>query len=75
MHKLHSQEIVDIQRPSGFCIVGVEHGKPEPVLVQRERSEKGMTNFARALEQIAKETQAREQSYRTYKGQIPVNQG
>ena len=57
-----STQFVEIHRPSGFCIAGVEHGKPEPVFVQWEGPEKCKSNFVKALEQLTKETYARKQS-------------
>ena len=50
-----STSVTEIHKPSGFCIVGIEHGNPDPVFIQLERSENCMEKFVEALQKIAQE--------------------
>ena len=48
-----STSVTEIQQRSGFCLVGIEHGKPDPMFMHLERSENFMENFFEALEETA----------------------
>ena len=70
-NKNQSTEVIEIHRPSGFCLVGIEHGNPDPIFLQLERSEDCMVKFVDALQRIAVQVNAKKQSHRYYKDYIP----
>ena len=49
----NQSSVTEIHKPSGFCIVGIGHGNPDPVFMQLGRSENFMEKFADALQKIA----------------------
>ena len=59
-----STSVTEIHKPSGFCIVGIEHGNPDPVFIQLERSENCMEKFVEALQKIAQEIHEKKQNNR-----------
>ena len=47
--------ITEIHQPSGFCLVGIDHGNPNPLFVHLEPSEDCMVKLVEAPEKIAHE--------------------
>ena len=47
-----STSITKIHQASGFCLVEFEHGSPNPIFMQLERSENCMENVVEALERL-----------------------
>ena len=66
-----SSSITEIHQPSGFCLVGIEHGNANPIFMQLERSENCMEKFVEALEKIAHEFHQKKQSNRYYRDPVP----
>ena len=66
-----SASVTEIHKPSGFCIVGIEHGNPDPVSMQLERSENCMELFVDVLQQIAQEFHQKKQSNRYFRDPVP----
>ena len=66
-----STNITEIHQPSGFCIVGIEHGNANPIFMQLERSENCMEKFVEALEKISHEFHQKKQSNRYYRDPVP----
>ena len=66
-----STSVTEIHKPSGFCIVGIEHGNPDPVFMQLERSENCMEKFVEALQQIAQEIHQKKQRNRYFRDTVP----
>ena len=65
-NKAQSTAVTEIHRPSGFCLVGIEHGNPDPIFLQLERSEDCMVKFVDALQRIALQVHTKKQSHRYY---------
>ena len=65
------RSITEIHQPSGFCLIGIEHGNPNPVFMQLERSENCMEKFVGALEKIAQEMYQKKQSNRYFRDSVP----
>ena len=66
-----STSVTEIHKPSGFCIVGIEHGNPDPVFIQLERSENCMEKFVEALQKIAQEIHEKKQNNRYFRDTVP----
>ena len=66
-----STSVTEIHKPSGFCIVGIEHGNPDPVFMQLERSENCMEKFVDALQKIAQEIHEKKQNNRYFRDTVP----
>ena len=54
-------------QPSGFCLVGVEHGNPKPIFMQPDRSDNCMEKFVEALQKIAQENHQKKQRNRYFR--------
>ena len=61
--------ITEIHQPSGFCLVGIEHGNPNPIFMQLERSENCMEKFVEALEKIHRKCIKRSKATGTFETQ------
>ena len=67
------KETTELHKPCGFCLVGVEHEKKEPLFIQLERSEDCIEKLVKALEIIAREFHQRKQSHRYFTGEAPID--
>ena len=63
--------VTEIHQSSGFCLVGIEHGKPGPIFMQLERSENCIEKFVDALDKIANEIHQKKQSNRYFRDPVP----
>ena len=71
-HANQSTRFTEIHQPSGFCIVGIEHGNLNTIILQLELPENCMEKFVEALEKIAPEIQLqKKQSNRYYRDPVP----
>ena len=66
-------ETTELHKPCGFCLVGVEHERKEPMFIQLERSEDCIEKLVKALETIAREFYQRKQSHRYFTGEAPID--
>ena len=63
--------ITEIYQPSGFCLLGIDNGNPNPILLQLERSQNCMEIFVEALENIAQEMYQKKQSNWYFRDSVP----
>ena len=66
-----STSVTEIHKPSGFCIVGIEHENPDPVFMQLERSEKCMEKFVDAMQKNAQEIHEKKQINQYFRDTVP----